>query len=443
MKIVNEDKFKNNINAILIKKELKENTNIYTRNIDDFIICEEIDEDINYLFKKKKNFPSNFGKDIEKNINKIFTCNKDPEEEIILLKFEFLCTHIEIIIMEIIYNYYISNFINIKPILDKGTYGGMFEILVIFNIISKKSIGNIKIDDYLSIDCFVPNNYSVKYFSLKRKNNNYKFLDIKNLIHPNKKKISFTNKIILLIQNQFNAKYYDIGVLIKMNNGKYKLILFQITITKDKKKLFSKLENELIFYFVKMNLENNFDIVIESGYFYYILSYKDNHYEDENTLNFCIKNRIGYLGFSVGKNIGFINNINTENEYALITNRFEFHNSCSLVFENCSDMDFITMINNNSFTNIEDEIFDIIQNFFDNKNLQKHYIKKIGTVKKYSNYKYLSNFSFIYIKRKEKYSLILFQKRLFNSFTKIEENGRINDIEACYVYCSLFPLMHY
>ena len=106
-------------------------------------------------------------------------------------------------------------------------------------------------------------------------------------------------------------------------------------------------------------------------------------------------------------------------------------------------MDFIRMINNNNFTNIEDEIFEIIQNFFENKNLQKHYIKKIGTIKKYSNYKYLSDFSFIYIKIKEKDSLILFQRKLFNSFTKMEESGKINNIEACYVYCSLLSLTFY
>ena len=74
------------------------------------------------------------------------------------------------------------------------------------------------------------------------------------------------NNGILIIQENSNGKYYDIGILIPVNDNednnnnstnikrKFKLLLAQISINKPKEKWLLNTEHEINFYFAKKNL---------------------------------------------------------------------------------------------------------------------------------------------------------------------------------------------
>ena len=117
------------------------------------------------------------------------------------------------------------------------------------------------------------------------------------------------------------------AILIKSNKVNiYKLIVIQATILKDKEKRMSKEEHELILRSVKLNLENEYEINIEEGYFIYVLSKNNGEIEDQETKKDCDNNNIEYIGFD-------IDTFEKDNEYkinyekAFITKSFPIHNS--------------------------------------------------------------------------------------------------------------------
>ena len=79
------------------------------------------------------------------------------------------------------------------------------------------------------------------------------------------------------------------AILIKSekNNKTIDLAAIQASIKKDNQKRMSKDGHELILGAVKENLENEYDIIIDKGYFLYVLSQKETKIIDEDTVKDC------------------------------------------------------------------------------------------------------------------------------------------------------------
>ena len=73
---------------------------------------------------------------------------------------------------------------------------------------------------------------------------------------------------------------------------KFKLILLQISINKNKDKWLTNSEHEINLFFVKNNLENIYNIEIASGFFYYVLK-KENNIIIDNILK--IKKNVYFM----------------------------------------------------------------------------------------------------------------------------------------------------
>ena len=312
---------------------------------------------------------------IEEN-TKVFSHNVELEE-IILFKLELSMNLFKDIIYEHLYEDIKKEYNFFKNILDKGSNGGFFELLVDFYIKSKNTFIVENIEKVYYISSIVPNKYSINYYSSKRKIDKFEEFELKK--NNIKKKIPFKN--VCIKQTIFNSKYYDMALLIKscdeQNQKNFHLVSIQATINKDPDKRMMKEEHELILGATKQNIENEFDVVIDDAYFVYVLSEKNNKIEDENTQKDCDNNGIKYIGF----NIEAIKDErkNKKDKYkiglnsAFITNSFPIHNSASLLYFNKDkNIEYILLkdlINEklNESKEIEERHFDIIQNNFENK----------------------------------------------------------------------------
>ena len=371
----------------------------------------------NFISKNSKSISLNLGR------NNIF-----------LFKLEFSVFLFEDIIYEYLYKNLQKEFNFFINILDKGANGGFFEILVDYYIKSTKSFIVDDIKQIFYIPCIVPYNYSINYYSSKRKKND-KFIEFnlkendkqKNINQQNKnqqninqqninqqninqqnisqkninqeninrestiqknikntkKKISFENTYIK--QTIFNSKYYDMIILKKSPKSidlkTFNLIAIQASIRKDYDKRMTKDEHELILGIVKQNIENEFDINIDEAYFIYVLSEKNQKIEDNETEKDCNKKGISYIGFDIGiikdnftnKNDKYLINLNK----AFITNLFPIHNCSSLlIYQKTEIMEYSLLkelINTNlkNSKQIEKEDFEIIKKLIKNKYDQK------------------------------------------------------------------------
>jgi len=316
LSLFNEDNYKNDL-------FFKENFEIEENNTShNFEIFEEIDESKRNLFG---NYYKDYIKNLKINDKKYISSINLNVDEIYIYKLKFNSLLFENEIYKEIFNSCKSFYSLINKIMNKGFIGGFFEVLVIYKIKANKEILGFKFNDIISIQTLVPNSFSIKYYSIKRKKYN-KFTKLNIEL---KHKRNLLNDNILLFQILFNGKYYDIAILVK--SGTYKhfyLIVFQISIKKDTDKRFIKLEHELILSAVKKNIENQYDLIIDKAFFFYIFCKFENKDIDLNSINFCKNNGICYI----------IYNINTEQfEYfhesindALITSTFPSHNFISL-----------------------------------------------------------------------------------------------------------------
>ena len=135
------------------------------------------------------------------------------------------------------------------------------EILVDYYIRSSKSFLVNDINQTYYISSIVPQNYSIKYYSSKRKTDQFIEFTLKDK-GKKKKKIPHENTYIR--QAIFNSKYYDMAILIKSgnekddkNNNNFDLASVQATIKKDKEKRMTKDEHELILGAAKKILKIN------------------------------------------------------------------------------------------------------------------------------------------------------------------------------------------
>ena len=357
-------------------------TKFYDNIISSFFQIEEGDIKMfldNYFERDKNsiNIYGNYYETFIKEKTKFFPL-KFAQNLIYVYQLKFSMLLFEDIIYEYIYDNLKKEYIFLKNLLDKGTNGGFFELLVDYYIKSSRSFIVNDIKQILYIPSIVPQNYSINYYSSKRKKE--KFVEFNLRENKNKrKKIPFANAY--LKQTIFNSKYYDMGLLIKSNNDlnkkAFNLVVIQASIKKEPIKRMSKDEHELILSIVKQNIENGFDIEIKEAYFVYVLSQENNKIVDGSTQKYCDKNGISYLGFEL-ESIKNISN-NESDKYlidlsnAFITKLFPNHNSASLLIYNKKEKnEYIKLrelINNNlKFSqSIEKTDFDIIKDYIKNK----------------------------------------------------------------------------
>ena len=344
---------------------------------------------------------------------------------ITIYKLDFIFPYIEVIFYKIIYDFINYSINNLSYLISLGSEGGIFEILVTYDILSKQKLLDISITDFIKVKSLVPVNYSLKFFShrqkaklfLKGKKNKINY-DIEKLIgEKSTNKINLEKKGILIIQENTNGKYYDIGILIPLNdevedkeddenNAKIKfiLLLLQISINKPREKWLLYTEHEINFYFVKKKLESIYNIEITSGYFYYILKKENGKIIDTNTYN---NNTGKCLLYDIEK--GFSNDIkHLLNTNSFITKRFRLFNESTLIkSDKLSNNILTTKINAmlmNTFKTPSEIVFKILKENIRNENEDKSVTKRqfhiIGNDDMLDNIQDMTAF-FIFLQKKD------------------------------------------
>lgn len=360
-------------------------------------------------------------------------------------------------ILKIFFNkniiYYLKiYFNNLKTILDKGSIGGLFEILVLYNIFKNKKLCDVNIDEFLSINSLVPNQYSIKNHSyLKRLKNKFKnSFDLLSITKSSNEKIELKENVYGIFQNNFNSKYFDFAIIIRNGNeNNFILKLIQITTHKDKKNLYEKEEIELMSFFVKNNIEFHFNINIIQADFYYIFSAIEGNIIDKVSYDYAKKKGFGVIPFCL-KEMEFPKEliVNNDNNKAMITKKFPIHNKISLIKDESNEFFFKieNKIKQGEFSSIDNDLFMIFNNFFDKTKLMKNQILKISDLPNNSNdfYSYLTDFSFVYCVRKENVDnkfIIFFNGKAYNALNRVEINEKVTHRNKTTLFCSMKPLL--
>ena len=234
---------------------------------------------------------------------------------------------------------YLSRFI------EKGTNGGLMDLIINYHILFNKEILDIKIKQFIKIEFLVPNLFSINFFSnnkinkIIRKSNTINYDKIFYLEKSDKKKLEDENTFIM--QELFCGNYYDCGLLMPCS-GKSRhfiFIVFQMCIHKPYEDYLSKKEHELLLYHIKASIENKYDIIIDNAYFQYILLSINNQLIDKNTQK---KNAKQYQIFDI-TSFTLIKKNNVNNKKKFITNKFFFHNEASLLknYKNIINISFL------------------------------------------------------------------------------------------------------
>ena len=420
----------------------KDKNNEYDKIIEQRFFIDEKDikdfiDNYNEKDKNSKNIYGNYYKDFIDKDNNLIISLEHAYKYVYVYKLDFSFNFIENILLEIIYNHIKKENLFFSKLLDRGACGGIFELLFGFYIQKCESFLGEKIENTIYIPFLVPSNYSIKYYSSKYNKDLNTFKEFK-LENNNKKKRKIPFKNTFIKQIIFNSKYYDMAILIKLDeNNKYKLIVMQVTIMKDKDKRLLKEEHELILRSVKLNLENEFEINIEEAYFIYVLSKKNGEIEDKETENDCIKNKIEYIGFNIDNFEKDNDKYKIEYEKALITKSFPIHNSISLLLYNSNKEDEINYLKfkkiiddniNLSFelNNYNDNIKQLFKNKYNDEDLcieQFKYfeIKKLLFDNNKEILKYLTDFCFLIIAANNGKKITIYFKNMPYHFKTFEE----------------------
>ena len=189
-------------------------------------------------------------------------------KKITLYKIDFLFPFIQHVINKIVYEemkhnfifLYFSNIKNernvliskkfeiLKKILDEGTFGGFFELFVIYYINISKKICDVEIKQIKTVETICPSNFPIKFFSdrLIKKSKRNKDINYQKIyqIKENNKKISLEFKATFIKQKKCCGPYYDCVLLIPVESSTskkdYIIIVFQISIKKSPIKYYSK-----------------------------------------------------------------------------------------------------------------------------------------------------------------------------------------------------------
>ena len=325
----------NNKKLLDIVKKIEEEKNFSTINklVKDDVHLKNFTKFIN-----KDNFCSNYIKKISEKRKKKILGNKlffHGKQTISIYYLDFLFPYIEEILSYVIYDIVLKTSKYIFKNLPPQSQGGFLEYIINEKVKRDKYFMDIYIQNFETIECLVPNNFYIQNYSTRIKETLKAYIENKN----NKEYIenNIHEKTTFIIQRQFTGKYYDCCLLIYKRESKtYLLYLFQISKKKIAANRYYRGEHKIIFNRVKENLEIKYGIIIDEGYFSYILLSDD---KDENTIKFCDDNSLKYFCFSV-ENVGFENgNLSFDNK-SLITNNFPPHSSFSILPKNCFETDY-------------------------------------------------------------------------------------------------------
>jgi len=247
---------------------------------------------------------------------------------------DYLFPFMQDIFTNIIYNetmkfgkLFFSNF-------DGQLEGGFLEYFILEYIKDKKQFFDYNINDFESIETIVENSYFIQNHSSRKpetKRNYEENVTFVNKSIKNTKKIKLRKNVILISQKQFTGKYYDCAFLFPLtkdeNDNRFKIASCQISKKKIASQRYYKEEHELILGNVKKNIENNFDIEICEGYFFYIFSSQE---LDKTSIEFCKKYDFEYVLFSPG-DMKFNSDKIFNLEHSLITKNFPIQNSFSIL----------------------------------------------------------------------------------------------------------------
>ena len=414
-KINNNNKEEDIIVQYLRKLLKNEKNKIYDLIIKNYFKLEEKDlkEYLdNYIEKDKSsiNIYGNYYKDFIDSYSDYF--DTKFLSDIYVYKLEFNMIFIEAIFLDYLFLHLKGEYKLFLDIIDKGACGGFFEILVDYYIQSKKNFIVSDIKNTFYIPSLVPQNYSIKYYSYSRNNNNFK--EFKLTTNEKKKKIPFENTYIR--QTTFNSKYYDMAILIKTNKpNTFNLSSVQATIHKDKEKRMTKDEHELILGSTKQNLENQFDITIDKAYFFYVLSKKNGNIEDQETKKECDENKIQYIGFDIDNIDGNTNKYLVDYNKAFITESFPTVNCASILYNPKKDDTTFFSLKKiieeklKDAKSFDNNNFNYIAKLLKNKygkddiliNQLKYIVLKINKALKSKITQYLTHFSFLIIEEEK------------------------------------------
>jgi len=238
-------------------------------------------------------------------------------------------------VMNKIYEYIIYENQNIYQIfdnikLDKGALGGLYEKYVIHfmepdKYAQERKLFNLfNIQEIVTVEKFVPNS--------KEKYNEHKF-----------KIRSLKEGDYLFKQEQFGGKAFDCAIIKIKKNGEAQVFFFQISIHKDKDKLYSIPElNELIIKFIDyFNYQFTFKIKQEDVYFTYIFHTK----KKDELFNECNKKKLKCIFFNPSfQKFTNINNADLNDLHFDINSIFV--NSFTLIDNDVIDMKDLTDTSN-------------------------------------------------------------------------------------------------
>ena len=302
------------------EKDIKINNLIqndeYLKNLTHFINADNFCTNYIHLISKKKK---------EKILGDKIS-NKD-NNKITVYYLDYLFPYMEEIFSSMIYDLILNTSKYIFNNLPAQTQGGFLEYIINENIKKEHSfMKNIFVQDFETIETFVPNNFFIQNYSSRKKDTLKTYTENKSFTKT--KKIILSKCNIFIEQSQFTGKYYDCCLLIyKKETDSYILYLFQVSKKKIASNRYYKEEHKIIYNRVKENLENRYSIKIDEGYFSYILLSEE---IDKKTIEFCEKYSLKYYLFSVEK-LCFENEQLLFDDICLITKEFPIHSSFSIL----------------------------------------------------------------------------------------------------------------
>lgn len=192
----------------------------------------------------------------------------------------------------------------------RGEIGNIFDDIVNENFSLGKTFNNLKIGHKIIVDSIL--NFDKIFDVLVDTIDNGKEYDIQFFENFNKKNeielgSIFNSKNAIFIEQYYQGENYDGAVLIpnENNKGMYDLFLYQTSIKKDKKYYRNEIYREYLE--IKYKLESFFGIVINNGYFSFILYYEE---KDIYTINRCKNEYLDYFFYSIDKKLFVDNNGN-------------------------------------------------------------------------------------------------------------------------------------
>ena len=131
------------------------------------------------------------------------------------------------------------------------------------------------------------------------------------------------NEGFILVQTETNAAFFDLGILVKLDDSKWKLYLIQITKKKESQERLTLIFLNDFFSYLNTFLEEKCQINIAQNYFCYIF---DDNSKDNQTVKYCIEKKLDYLFYNEVK-IQLIYPYENLKEYKMRKNLFKYNSN--------------------------------------------------------------------------------------------------------------------